>query len=98
MSNSSEILRREKNEKLNVLLPVRTNFWCQRLTKSGCRLVSIISLGINGMLSGPSLPAFISPNVLQYLVETFAIKPIRTPEDDLKSALKQAILSYTCSK
>jgi hydroxylamine reductase len=58
--------------------------------KAVADLLALLSLGINGMLLGPSLPAFISPNVLQYLVETFNIKPISTPEDDLKSALKQA--------
>jgi hydroxylamine reductase len=42
------------------------------------------------MFLGPSLPAFISPNVLQYLVDTFNIKPISTPEDDLKNSLQQA--------
>jgi hydroxylamine reductase len=50
---------------------------------------TLLSLGIKGIYVGPSLPAFLSPNVLQYLVDTFEIKPISTPEDDLKSALKQ---------
>ena len=36
---------------------------------------------------GPSLPAFISPNVLSYLVENYNIAPISTPEEDLKSIL-----------
>lgn len=58
--------------------------------KAVADLLALLSLGINKMVLGPSLPAFISPNVLQYLVETFAIKPISTPEDDLRSALKQA--------
>jgi hydroxylamine reductase len=58
--------------------------------KAVADLLALLSLGINGIRLGPSLPAFISPNVLQYLVETFAIKPISTPEDDLKSALRQA--------
>lgn len=58
--------------------------------KAVADLLALLSLGIKGMLLGPSLPAFISPNVLQYLVETFNIKPISTPEDDLKSSLKQA--------
>lgn len=57
--------------------------------KAVADLLALLSLGIKGMLLGPSLPAFITPNVLQYLVETFAIKPISTPEDDLKSLLKQ---------
>ena len=58
--------------------------------KAVADLLALLSLGIKGIYLGPSLPAFISPNVLQYLVETFDIKPISTPEDDLKSALRQA--------
>jgi hydroxylamine reductase len=58
--------------------------------KAVADLLALLSLGIKGMFLGPSLPAFISPNVLQYLVETFDIKPISTPKDDLKSSLKQA--------
>lgn len=57
--------------------------------KAVADLLALLSLGIKGIYLGPSLPAFISPNVLQYLVDTFEIKPISTPEDDLKSALKQ---------
>lgn len=59
--------------------------------KAVADLLALLSLGIKGMLLGPSLPAFLSPNVLQYLVETFDIKPISTPEDDLKSLLKQTV-------
>ena len=58
--------------------------------KAVADLLALLSLGIKGIYLGPSLPAFISPNVLQYLVETFDIKPISTPEDDLKNSLKQA--------
>lgn len=58
--------------------------------KAVADLLALLSLGIQGIFLGPSLPAFISPNVLQYLVETFNIKPISTPEDDLRTALKQA--------
>jgi hydroxylamine reductase len=57
--------------------------------KAVADLLALLSLGIKGMYLGPSLPAFISPNVLQYLVDTFDIRPISTPEDDLKSSLKQ---------
>ena len=57
--------------------------------KAVADLLALLSLGIKGIYLGPSLPAFISPNVLQYLVDTFEMKPISTPEDDLKSALKQ---------
>ncbi len=53
-------------------------------------LLALLSLGIKGIYLGSSLPAFISPKILQYLVDTFDIKPISTPEDDLKNSLKQA--------
>lgn len=59
--------------------------------KAVADLLALLSLGVKGMYLGPSLPAFISPNVLQYLVDTFNIKPISTPEDDLKTCLHQAI-------
>jgi hypothetical protein len=46
-------------------------------------------LGIKNILLGPSLPAFVSQNVLNYLVENFNITPISTPEADLKKILGQ---------
>lgn len=58
--------------------------------KAVADLLALLSLGIKNMYLGPSLPAFISPNVLQYLVDTFGIKPISTAEEDLKSSLRQA--------
>ncbi|WP_238902118.1 hydroxylamine reductase [Clostridium sp. YIM B02506] len=57
--------------------------------KAVADLLALLSLGIKGMYLGPSLPAFLSPNVLQYLVDTFNIKPISTAEEDLKSSLNQ---------
>ncbi|MBU0992152.1 MAG: hydroxylamine reductase [Proteobacteria bacterium] len=50
-------------------------------------LLSLLHLGIKDIRLGPSLPAFISPNVLNVLVENFAIKPISTPDEDLKAIL-----------
>jgi hydroxylamine reductase len=50
-------------------------------------LLSLLHLGIKGIRLGPSLPAFITPNVLNVLVENFDIKPISTPEEDLKAIL-----------
>jgi len=50
-------------------------------------LLSLLSLGIKGIRIGPSLPAFISPNILQYLVENFDLKPISTPQNDLAAIL-----------
>ncbi|MBM9537480.1 hydroxylamine reductase [Desulfobulbus alkaliphilus] len=51
-------------------------------------LLTLLYLGIKDIRLGPSLPAFISPDVLQFLVDTFAIKPVAdTPEEDLQSIL-----------
>jgi hydroxylamine reductase len=50
-------------------------------------LLTLLYLGIKGIRLGPSLPAFITPNVLNVLVEKFDIKPITTPEEDLKAIL-----------
>lgn len=55
--------------------------------KAVADLLALLSLGIKNIHLGPSLPAFISPNVLQYLVDTFNLTPISTPEDDLASCL-----------
>ena len=57
--------------------------------KAVCILLTLLSLGIKNIYLGPTLPAFISPNVLNVLVEKFAIKPISTPEADLKAILKK---------
>lgn len=57
--------------------------------KAVCILLSLLALGIKNMLLGPSLPAFISPNVLNYLVEHFNLTPISTPEEDLAKILGQ---------
>jgi hydroxylamine reductase len=50
-------------------------------------LYSLLYLGITDIRLGPSLPAFVSPNVLQVLVDNFNIKPISTPEEDLQAIL-----------
>ncbi len=50
-------------------------------------LLTLLALGIKNIRLGPSLPAFITPNVLNFLVEKFAIKPITTPDQDLKAIL-----------
>jgi len=50
-------------------------------------LLSLLSLGIRDIRLGPSLPAFLTPNVLSYLVENFNIMPITTAEEDLKAIL-----------
>lgn len=53
-------------------------------------LLTLLHLGIKDIRLGPSLPAFVSPNVLNVLVEKFNIKPITTVEADLKAALTGA--------
>ena len=55
--------------------------------KAVCVLLSLLALGIRNIHLGPTLPAFVSPNVLNILVDKFAIRPISTPEEDLKSIL-----------
>jgi hydroxylamine reductase len=50
-------------------------------------LLSLLHLGIKDIRLGPSLPAFITPNVLNVLVENFNIMPIGTPDEDLKAIL-----------
>ncbi|MFC1808396.1 hydroxylamine reductase, partial [Candidatus Omnitrophota bacterium] len=56
--------------------------------KAVCILLTLLSLGIKGIRLGPSLPAFITPNVLNVLVDKFDIKPITTPDQDLKDILE----------
>ncbi len=55
--------------------------------KAVCILLTLLHLGIKDIRLGPSLPAFVTPTVLQVLVDTFGIKPIGTAEDDLKAIL-----------
>ena len=50
-------------------------------------LLTLLHLGIKNILLGPSLPAFVSPNILNFLVENFNLTPISTPEEDLKKIL-----------
>ncbi|OPY57224.1 MAG: Hydroxylamine reductase [Pelotomaculum sp. PtaU1.Bin035] len=50
-------------------------------------LLTLLSLGIKNIYLGPTLPAFISPNVLNVLAEKFSIKLISTPEKDLEAIL-----------
>jgi hydroxylamine reductase len=55
--------------------------------KAVCVLLALLYLGIKGIRLGPSLPAFLTSNVLDTLVKTFDIKPITTPDADLKAIL-----------
>jgi hydroxylamine reductase len=51
-------------------------------------LLSLLYLGIKDIRIGPSLPAFITPGILNVLVEKFNIMPIKTPDEDLKAIMK----------
>ena len=55
--------------------------------KAVCILLTLLSLGIKNIYIGPSLPAFLSPNILKALVDGFGLTPISTPEEDLKKIL-----------
>jgi hydroxylamine reductase len=55
--------------------------------KAVCILLTLLSLGIKNIYIGPTLPAFLSSNVLKVLVEKFNLTPISTPEADLKAIL-----------
>ena len=67
-------------------LPIIYNIaWYEQ--KAVCILLTLLHLGIQNIKLGPTLPAFISPNVLAYLVEHYHIALITTPEEDLKEIL-----------
>ena len=50
-------------------------------------LLTLLALGIKNIYLGPTLPAFVSPNVLNYLVQEYQITPISTVDEDLKKIL-----------
>lgn len=56
--------------------------------KAVCILLTLLHLGMKHIYLGPTLPAFLSPNILDYLVKNFEIHPITTPEQDLAEILK----------
>ena len=55
--------------------------------KAVCILLTLLHLGIKNIYLGPTLPAFISANVLDILVKNYNISPISTPEKDLEKIL-----------
>jgi hydroxylamine reductase len=55
--------------------------------KAVCILLTLLALGIKNIYIGPTLPAFVSPNILDILVKEFGLTPIGTPESDLKKIL-----------
>jgi len=64
-------------------LPISYNVaWYEQ--KAVIVLLALLSLGVKGIVLGPTLPAFLSPNVVKVLVEKFDIKPITTPEKDVE--------------
>jgi len=56
--------------------------------KAVCVLLTLLSLGIRNIRLGPTLPAFISPNVFNILIEKFNIMPITTPKEDMAAMLQ----------
>ena len=64
-------------------LPIVYNIaWYEQ--KAVIVLLALLSLGVKNIHLGPTLPAFLSPNVANVLVENFGISSIRTPEEDIK--------------
>ena len=59
--------------------------------KAVADLLALLSLGIHDIYLGPTLPAFLSPNVLQYLTDTFHLKSISNARDDIHTCLGQAV-------
>ena len=59
--------------------------------KAVADFLALLSLGIKNIYLGPTLPAFLSPNVLQYMSDTFQLRPISNAKDDIKTCLEQKI-------
>ena len=55
--------------------------------KAVCILLTLLHLGMKNIYLGPTLPAFLSPNVLNFLVENYNIHPTSTPEADMAQIL-----------
>ncbi len=55
--------------------------------KAVCILLTLLSLGIKNIYLGPSLPAFLSQNVINVLVEKYDLQPITTPTEDMKALI-----------
>ena len=71
-----------KFEDINELPIVYNIAWYEQ--KAVTVLLALLHLGVKNIHLGPTLPAFISPTVLNVLVEKFNLAPIKTPEEDLK--------------
>ena len=55
--------------------------------KAVCILLTLLSLGIKNMYLGPTMPAFLSETVVKVLVDTYGLRPITAPEQDLDAIL-----------
>lgn len=67
-------------------LPIEYNIsWYEQ--KAVIVLLALLYLGVKNIKLGPTLPAFLSPNVLKLLVETFGLSTISTVEEDMKKML-----------
>jgi hydroxylamine reductase len=55
--------------------------------KAVCVLLALLYLGVKGIRLGPTLPAFVSPNIAKVLVESFDIKPITEPKQDVAAMM-----------
>jgi hydroxylamine reductase len=65
-----------------------TNMFCYQCEqKTVAILLTLLHLGLKNIRLGPSLPAFVSSGVLDFLVKKFNIRPIRIPEQDLAEIL-----------
>lgn len=56
--------------------------------KAVCILLTLLHLGIKNIRLGPSLPSFISPDIMKFLVDNYGIAPITIPENDMKELMK----------
>ena len=64
---------------------IRDSSWYEQ--KAHVILLTLLYLGIKNIKIGPSLPAYITPNILNFLVENFQLAPVGSVEADLKAAL-----------
>ena len=65
--------------------------WAELAAVAVCILLTLLHLGIKNIRLGPSLPAFLSPNILNFLVENYGIGPITTPEEDIKTLMNHLL-------
>ncbi len=55
--------------------------------KAVCILLTLLALGVKNIYLGPTIPAFLSETVLKYLVDTYGLTPLTSPEEDLAHIL-----------